>query len=67
VSGFQTGDISGTALAGILARRLQVCDPDGQMRHTLGKFPMPGLAEKILTEYFIPGVIDRPARGAAVS
>ena len=51
----QLGVVSGTALAAILARRLQVGDPDGQMRHALEKFPVPGVAEKILADYFIPG------------
>ncbi len=51
----QLGVVSGTALAAILARRLQVGDPDGQMRHALEKFPVPGIAEKILADYFIPG------------
>ena len=51
----QLGVVSGTALAAILARRLQVGDPDGQMRHALEHFPIPGLAAKILADYFIPG------------
>ena len=51
----QLGVVSGTALAAILARRLQVGDPDGQMRHALEHFPIPGLADKILADYFIPG------------
>ena len=51
----QLGVVSGTALAAILARRLQVGDPDGQMRHALEHFPVPGVAAKILADYFIPG------------
>jgi NAD(P)H-dependent flavin oxidoreductase YrpB (nitropropane dioxygenase family) len=51
----QLGVVSGTALAAILVRRLQVGDPDGQMRHALEKFPVPGIAEQILADYFIPG------------
>ena len=51
----QLGVVSGTALAAILARRLQVGDPDGQMRHALKHFPIPGIADKILADYFIPG------------
>jgi NAD(P)H-dependent flavin oxidoreductase YrpB (nitropropane dioxygenase family) len=51
----QLGVVSGTALAAILARRLQVGDPDGQTRHALEHFPVPGVAAKILADYFIPG------------
>ena len=51
----QLGVVSGTALAAILARRLQVGDPEGQMRHALEHFPVPGVAAKILADYFIPG------------
>ena len=51
----QLGVVSGTALAAILVRRLQTGDPDGQMRHALEKFPVPGVAPKVLADYFIPG------------
>jgi NAD(P)H-dependent flavin oxidoreductase YrpB (nitropropane dioxygenase family) len=51
----QLGVVSGTALATILARRLQNGDADGQMRHALSTFPVPGVAEKIIADYFIPG------------
>lgn len=51
----QLGVVSGTALATILVRRLQTGDADGQMRRALGQFPMPGVAAKILADYFIPG------------
>lgn len=51
----QLGVVSGTALATILVRRLQLGDPDGRMRRALEKFPVPGVAEKILADYFIPG------------
>ena len=51
----QLGVVSGTALACILTRRLQLGDPDGQMRHALKHFPVPGVAEKILAAHFIPG------------
>jgi NAD(P)H-dependent flavin oxidoreductase YrpB (nitropropane dioxygenase family) len=51
----QLGVVSGTALGAILARRLQTGDPGGQMRHALEKFPVPGVAAKILADYFIPG------------
>lgn len=51
----QLGVVSGTALATILARRLQAGDPDGQMRRALAQFPVPRIAAKILAEHFIPG------------
>src|ERR1051325_6005980 len=51
----QLGVVSGTAVASILARRLQVGDPDGQMRHALKHFPVPKIADKILADYFVPG------------
>ena len=51
----QLGVVSGTALATILARRLQTGDPDGRMRHALGHFPVADVAKKVLSDYFIPG------------
>ena len=51
----QLGVVSGTAVACILARRLQNGDADGQMRRALAQFPVPGVATKILADYFIPG------------
>ena len=51
----QLGVVSGTALAAILPRRLQVGDPGGHMRRALEHFPVPGIAAKILADYFIPG------------
>ena len=51
----QLGVVSGTALAAILVRRLQIGDLDGQMRHGLENFPVPGVAERILADYYIPG------------
>ena len=51
----QLGVVSGTAVACILARRLQTGDPGGHMRRALEHFPVPGIAAKILADYFIPG------------
>jgi NAD(P)H-dependent flavin oxidoreductase YrpB (nitropropane dioxygenase family) len=51
----QLGVVSGTALASILVRRLQVGDLDGQMRHAMDHFPIPGVAQRVLVDYFIPG------------
>lgn len=51
----QLGVVSGTAVACILARRLQTGDPGGHMRRALENFPIPGVAAKVLADYFIPG------------
>ena len=51
----QLGVVSGTALAIVLARRLQVGDPDGRMRHALEHFPFRDIAARVLAKYFIPG------------
>lgn len=51
----QLGVVSGTALAVIIARQLQLGDPDGQLRHALEHFPIPGMAERVLADYYIPG------------
>ena len=51
----QLGVVSGTALATILARRLQLGDLDGQIRRALENFPVPGVAERVLVGYYIPG------------
>jgi NAD(P)H-dependent flavin oxidoreductase YrpB (nitropropane dioxygenase family) len=56
VSGLgQLGVVSGTALAVVLARRLQQGDPGGETRHALTQFPYPAMAERVLKAYFIPG------------
>ena len=49
------GVVSGTALAVVLARRLQLGDADGRMRGALRHFPYPAMAERVLADYFIPG------------
>jgi nitronate monooxygenase len=51
----QLGVVSGTALAVILARRLQMGDLDGQMRHALRHFPIPAIAARVQADHFIPG------------
>ena len=51
----QMGVVSGTALDVILARRLQAGDPDGDMRRALALFPSPGMAQRALDRYFVPG------------
>jgi NAD(P)H-dependent flavin oxidoreductase YrpB (nitropropane dioxygenase family) len=51
----QLGVVSGTALDNVLARRLQLGDPEGDMRRALGHFPDQGVAQRVLNQYFIPG------------
>ena len=53
----QTGNlgvISGTALDSILARRLQLGDPNGDMRRALQHFPEQDIAQRIIDTYYIP-------------
>ena len=51
----QLGVVSGTALAVVLARRLQLGDPGGELRYALARFPFPAMAERVLKNYFVPG------------
>src|SRR5690349_3236112 len=51
----QLGVVSGTALAVILARRLQLGDPGGELRRALAQFPFPHMTARILADYFVPG------------
>ena len=54
----QLGVVSGVALPGILARRLQLGDPGGKLRYALENFPLPKIAKRVLDEYFIAGGKD---------
>jgi nitronate monooxygenase len=54
----QLGVVSGTALDMVLARRLQLGDPDGDVRRAMAAFPAPNVAERILVSYFVEGGID---------
>lgn len=51
----QMGVVSGTALDVILARRLQEGYLEGDMRRALARFPIPGMAQRALDRYFVPG------------
>jgi NAD(P)H-dependent flavin oxidoreductase YrpB (nitropropane dioxygenase family) len=53
----QLGVVSGVALDAVLARRLQLGDPDGHDRRALAELPLPGVADRILRRYFVPGGI----------
>src|ERR1017187_5367199 len=50
----QLGVIAGTALADVLARRLQDGDPGGHMRRALAHFPFPEMADRVRRSYYIP-------------
>ncbi|MDD5262210.1 MAG: nitronate monooxygenase [Methylacidiphilales bacterium] len=50
----QLGVVSGTALDVVLARELQLGDPDGNLRHALDAFPFPEIAERVLKRFYIP-------------
>ncbi len=51
----QLGVVSGTALSVILARRLQQGDPGGEMRRALEHFPVPAVAERVASKYYVAG------------
>ena len=51
----QMGVVSGTALDLVMARRLQMGDPGGNLRRALAHFPDPGVAKRVLDTYFIEG------------
>src|SRR3954467_3790674 len=51
----ELGVVSGTLLAVILARRLQAGDLGGDMRRALQQFPLPGVAERVLADYYVAG------------
>lgn len=57
----QLGVVSGTALDSVLVRRLQLGDPNGDIRRAMDHFPAPAVAERVRDTYFIPG---GKARGA---
>jgi NAD(P)H-dependent flavin oxidoreductase YrpB (nitropropane dioxygenase family) len=48
----QLGVVSGTGLDILLARRLEDGDPGGHVRRALEAFPIPGVAARVLTQYF---------------
>lgn len=51
----QMGVVSGTAMATVLARRLQEGDPEGHMRRAMAHFPAPDMAERVLARYYVEG------------
>jgi nitronate monooxygenase len=61
----QLGVVSGTGLDTILTRRLQRGDEGGHVRRALSKFPVPGVARRILERYFVAGGRRRGERFAS--
>ena len=51
----QLGVVSGTALASVCARRLQLGDPDGHLARARAHFSLPEVAARVWQQYFIPG------------
>ena len=56
----QMGVVSGTALDAVLARRLQLGDPSGEMRRALALHPWPEMVRRVLARWWRP---DRIADG----
>lgn len=54
----QLGVVSGTAIDMVLARRLQLGDPEGDVRRAMAAFPERAAAQRILDAYFVEGGID---------
>jgi NAD(P)H-dependent flavin oxidoreductase YrpB (nitropropane dioxygenase family) len=55
------GVVSGTALEAVCARRLQDGDVGGHIRRALAAFPVPRIAERIVSAYHVPGGRDPAA------
>jgi NAD(P)H-dependent flavin oxidoreductase YrpB (nitropropane dioxygenase family) len=51
----ELGVVSGTALDVVCARRLQSGDPGGHMRRALAAFPIPGMALRVMKQYYVHG------------
>ena len=51
----QLGVVSGTALDGVLARKLQDGDVGGHVRRALAHFPSQAMAQRVLDSYFLDG------------
>ncbi len=62
------GTVSGTGLDTILARRLQVGDPEGNMRRALAAFPCQETAARIVEEFYVEGgkSPDKPFKPARI-
>ncbi len=51
----ELGVVSGTGIGIVLARRLQNGDPGGHMRRALAHFPVPAIAQRVLSAYYLAG------------
>lgn len=51
----QLGVVSGTALDAVHARQLQDGDPGGHLRRAYEHFPFPGVVDRVLDRWYIPG------------
>lgn len=51
----QLGVVSGTALASVFARQLQLGDPGGHLARATARFPLPAVAERVWQQYYLPG------------
>ncbi|MGI9647061.1 MAG: nitronate monooxygenase [Acidimicrobiia bacterium] len=51
----ELGVVSGTILEVVMARRLQLGDPGGDVRRALDSFPYPEVAARVLDSYFVAG------------
>ena len=51
----QLGVVSGTALSGVIARRLQDGDEGGHIQRALERFPFPRMAQRVIDSFYIPG------------
>ena len=62
----QLGVVSGTALDGVVARRLQLGDPGGQLRRVIARFPVSAVARRVMQRFYIAGgkAPDAPFRNA---
>lgn len=49
------GVVSGTLIAVVAARRLQLGDPGGHLRRAFARFPVPAVAGRVLDRYYIDG------------
>lgn len=52
------GVVSGTAIDSVFIRRLQDGDIGGHVRRAMEHFPIPGVCERMLQRYFVPGGRD---------
>jgi nitronate monooxygenase len=57
----QLGVVSGTALAVLMIRRLQQGDPGGHFRRAFHQFPIPDIAQRVLSRHFVAGGKDAAA------